>query len=153
MVGITLIVQLLFGAFCSAQYGEVANRPNDSIAITVIKIMLILIMPYPCMDHVFIDMQYPTSTSPLTYVENDYTFKLNYLFIIFTIFRSCFFVASYCIKNRYMSPRAERICRMYGAKSGAIFCLRSIFKDSPFTFITATFITSVILFSFLFRIA
>lgn len=153
VVGGILIVQLIFGAVCSAEYGEVANRSNDSLSSTLIKIMLILIMPYPFLDHVLIDMQYPTTASPIAYVENDYTFKLNYLMIIFAIFRSCFFVASYFIKSRYMSPRAERICKMYGAKSGAIFCLRSIFKDSPFTFITATFITSVLIFSFLFRIA
>lgn len=148
-----LIVQLAFGALCSVQYEKVVNRSNDFISSTLLKIMLILIIPYPFIDHIFIDLQYPTSTSPIAFVENEYTFKLNYLMIIFTIFRSCFFVASYCIKSRYMSPRAERICKMYGAKSGAIFCLRSIFKDSPFTFMTATFLTSVIIFSFLFRIA
>lgn len=42
---------------------------------------------------------------------------------------------------------------MYGAKPGTIFSLRCAFKDSPFAFITTIFLVSVILFSFLFRIA
>lgn len=52
-----------------------------------------------------------------------------------------------------MSPRAERICNMYGAQSGAIYCLQCVFKDSPFAFITTIFLISVVVFSFLFRIA
>jgi hypothetical protein len=42
---------------------------------------------------------------------------------------------------------------MYNAKSGIIFCLRAIFKDNPFSFITTIFLISLVLFSFLFRIA
>lgn len=42
---------------------------------------------------------------------------------------------------------------MYGARPGAIFCLRCVFKDSPFAFITTIFVASVAIFSFLFRIA
>ena len=52
-----------------------------------------------------------------------------------------------------MSPRAGRICNMYGAKPGSIFTLRSIFKDAPFSFIATIFFISVLLFSFMFRIA
>jgi hypothetical protein len=102
------------------------------------------------LEEVYLTLDYSGS---ITYAETEYTFKLNYLLIILAIFKSCFFTASLFIKSRYMSPRAERICNMYGARSGVIFCLRSIFKDSPFSFITTTFIISVFLFSFLFRIA
>ena len=62
-------------------------------------------------------------------------------------------MTSLLIKSKYMSARAERICNMYGAKSGIIFCLRCVFKDSPYSFITTIFLGSVVLFSFLFRIA
>lgn len=42
---------------------------------------------------------------------------------------------------------------MYGAQPGTIFCLRCVFKDSPFAFMTTLFVISVAVFSFLFRIA
>lgn len=69
------------------------------------------------------------------------------------VFRSCFFVTSVLVRNKYMSPRAERICNMYGARSGTVYCLRCVFKDSPFAFITTIFLASVVLFAFLFRVA
>jgi hypothetical protein len=69
------------------------------------------------------------------------------------VFRSCYFVSSLLIKSKYMSASSQRICEMYGARPGIIFCLRCLFKDSPFAFVTAIFLASVLLFSFLFRIA
>lgn len=52
-----------------------------------------------------------------------------------------------------MSPRSKRICRLYSTEPGLVYCLRSIFKDNPFYFITIIFVLSVNVFAFTFRIA
>lgn len=95
-------------------------------------------------------METPTLGS---YEEQGYSFKLNYMLIIFAIFRSFFFVSSLLIRSKYMSPSSKRICSMYGARPGIIFCIRCVFKDSPFAFVITLFLTSVVFFSFLFRVA
>ncbi len=52
-----------------------------------------------------------------------------------------------------MSPRSGRICKLYGADPGIMFCLRSIFKDHPFSFVTFIFFISLGMFTFGFRVA
>ena len=73
--------------------------------------------------------------------------------IIIACFRIAFFGTTVLIRSQYMSPRSGRICKMYGAYPGVMFCLKSIFKDNPFSFVTAIFGISVIMFTFAFRIA
>jgi hypothetical protein len=52
-----------------------------------------------------------------------------------------------------MNPSSKRICTLYGARPGFMFCVKSIFKDRPFSFITTIFVISVLVFAFTFRIA
>ena len=95
----------------------------------------------------------------LSYVDpnsgqnTDYYYKLNYLMIILACFRIVFFGTNVLIRSQYMSPRSDRICKLYGAHPGLMFCLRSIFKDNPFSFVTTIFVISVLMFTFAFRIA
>lgn len=126
------------------------NMDNGMAAGLFAKIVLLLIMPYPLLQETYVEIETNTLTS---YEEIVQSFKLNYLLICLAVFRSCFFVTSVLVRSKYMTPRAERICNMYGAQSGTIYCLRCLFKDSPFAFITTIFVTSVIVFSFLFRVA
>lgn len=114
------------------------------------KMVMLLIMPYPFLHETYVEYLTPTLTS---YEDITQNFKINYLLICLTVFRSCFFVTSVLVRSKYMAPRAERICNLYGAQSGTIYCLRCVFKDSPFAFITTIFLISVVVFSFLFRIA
>jgi hypothetical protein len=83
----------------------------------------------------------------------DYQYKLNYLLTILACFRVAYFGTSMLIRSQYMSPRSGRICKLYGANPGLVFCLRSIFKDNPFSFVTIIFFISVLMFTFAFRIA
>lgn len=55
--------------------------------------------------------------------------------------------------SKYMRPRSFRISIMYGSNPGSIYALRAIFKESPFSVVIATFSTSIVLFSFAFRVA
>jgi hypothetical protein len=149
-VGGVLAVTLLLKHFSHKEYEQVRNVDNGKTASLLAKMLLLLIMPYPFLHETYVEIETPTLTS---YEEIVQSLKLNYLLICLTVFRSCFFVTSVLVRSKYMTPRAERICSMYGAQSGAIYCLRCVFKDSPFAFITTTFLVSVVVFAFLFRIS
>ena len=73
--------------------------------------------------------------------------------IILACFRVAFFGTTVLIRSQYMSPRCGRICKLYGAYPGVMFCLRSIFKDNPFFFVSIIFGISVLMFTFAFRLA
>lgn len=72
---------------------------------------------------------------------------------ILACFRLGYFGTSVLVRSRYMSPRSGRICKLYGAYPGVMFCLKSIFKDNPFSFVTIIFFISLAMFTFGFRIA
>ena len=94
-----------------------------------------------------------TYVNPDTNNNTDYQYKLNYFLIILNCFRIALFGSTVLIRSQYMSPRSGRICKLYGADSGVMFCLKSIFKDNPFSFVTAIFGISVVMFTFAFRVA
>ena len=52
-----------------------------------------------------------------------------------------------------MKPRANRISKLYNTKLGVLHSARSIFKDSPLTFISAIFLIILLIFTFSFRIS
>jgi len=52
-----------------------------------------------------------------------------------------------------MSPSSIRISKLYGFTPGITYCIKSIFKDNPFSFIITIFLISLGMFSFAFRIA
>lgn len=130
-------------------YGYMEDGLLDNVDSIIVRVILLLIMPYPFLGDIEIQLQYSDSD----FKEVPYSFKLNYILIMLTIFRTCYFASSFLVKSKYITPRANRICGLYGAKPGVIFCLRAIFKDSPFSFISTIFLLSVFVFAFLFRIA
>jgi hypothetical protein len=109
-----------------------------------------LCMPYEFTESVFLNLSY---VDPATGINADYSYKLNYFLIILACFRVAYFGTTVLIRSHYMSPRSGRICKLYGAYPGIMFCLRSIFKDNPFSFVTTIFAISVVMFTFAFRIA
>ena len=116
----------------------------------VYKCGMCLVMPFEFTEGVTLSLTY---IDPSSNTNTDYTYKLNYLLIILACFRVCLFGTTVLIRSQYMSPRAGRICKLYGAYPGVMFCLRSIFKDNPFSFVTTIFGISVMMFTFAFRIA
>lgn len=124
---------------------------QDSGSDLLLKVGLCLVMPYPFTEGLLVEERMELDDPVVHSAAIEY--KLNYLLIILACFRITYFSTSLLVRSRYMSPRAGRICKMYGAEPGLMFCLRSLFKDAPFAFITSIFVVSVFLFSFAFRIA
>ncbi len=92
-----------------------------------------------------------TTDNGLEYIE--YEDKVNYLLVIFACFRLSYFITTVLVRTRYMSPSSTRISKLYGFTPGVIYCIKSIFKDNPFSFIITIFLISFGMFSFSFRIA
>jgi len=109
-----------------------------------------LIMPFGALEDVNVSLNY---VDPSSGINTDYQYKVNYIMIILACFRVSYFGTAALIRSQYMSPRSGRICKLYGAYPGLLFCLRSIFKDNPFCFVATIFFISVLMFTFAFRIA
>jgi hypothetical protein len=149
MIGLLMVMGMIFRKKLEHGYGYMEDGLLDNVDSIIVKVVLLLIMPYPFLGDIEIELQYSDSD----FKEVPYQFKLNYILIMLAIFRTCYFASSFLVRSKYITPRANRICNLYGAKHGVIFCLRAIFKDSPFAFISTIFLLSVFIFAFLFRIA
>ena len=113
-------------------------------------------MPYEFFNNFSIEFSYAVDAVESSYKEfsyKEFPQKVNYLLVIFSCFRLSYFIMSVLVKTRYMSPSSIRISKLYGFTSGLIYCLKSIFKDNPFSFIITIFLISFSMFSFAFRIA
>lgn len=86
-------------------------------------------------------------------IPGDYQYKANHMLTIINFFKNFGFMGVLLTYSKYMRPRSFRISEMYGSNSGSIFALRAIFKESPFSVVLAVFSTSILIFSFAFRVA
>ncbi len=64
----------------------------------------------------------------------------------------CFFASTVLIRSRYLSPRSIRISTLIGFYPGMIYCIKSMFKDYPFTFVVGIYAFSFTMFTIAFRI-
>ena len=104
-----------------------------------------LMMPYPFTNEIYITIETKLG------IQSEY--KLNYCLLLISVIKNTSYSSIILIKNLYTSPRANRVCKMYGAKPGVIFSIRSAFKDDPFSFIAIIFIVSIFSFAILFRVS
>ena len=68
-------------------------------------------------------------------------------------FKAWYFCSVILIRSYYRTAQAERICELYNAEPDFNFCARCLFKDYPFAFVTVVSLVSVLLFTFMFRVA
>ena len=64
----------------------------------------------------------------------------------------CYFVSTVLIRSRYLSPSSIRISTMRGFYPGMVYCIKSIFKDHPFSFILGIYAFTFTMFTIAFRI-
>lgn len=88
-------------------------------------------------------------------IRNNYQFdfKLNYLFVILGYSRLFIIVRVFLLKTDYMSPRANRVCRLYEARSDYLYAIKCLFKDYPLVLIGLFFVASIAIFSLALRIS
>lgn len=131
------------------EYGH--ENEKTSAGWLVVRIAFFLLMPYPFLDAMtFRTYEYINGSSTDSLLYTDY--KINYVLIIASLTRIVFSLNFLFLKSKYLNPRSNRICRMYGSYPGVMYCLRANFKDSPFLFITSIFAGSIVIFTFAFRI-
>lgn len=102
-------------------------------------------------------MPFPWTNSFMIHYESSdelfYDFKVNYLLIIFSLLKLAYLINAFLFHSKYMRPRSNRICTMYGEKANFLFTLKAIFIDYPFSFIISISIISIMVFTFAFRIS
>lgn len=119
----------------------------------IIEIVILLMQPYPffnstCLCDVAITFQTMN-------IRNNYSFdfKLNYLLVILGFARLFIIFRVFLLKTEYMSPRANRVCRLYEAKSDYLYAIKCLFKDYPLPLIGVFFTISIAVFSLMLRIS
>lgn len=87
-------------------------------------------------------------------IRNNYKFqfKLNYMLVLIGFARNFIILRVILLKTDYMSPRANRVCKLYEAKSDYLYAIKCLFKDYPMTLIGVFFVMSILLFAVSIRI-
>lgn len=129
-----------------SSYG-IPDEIEGSIVGLAVKVAILLVGPYPFIEDVTFDMGVISS------YPGDYQYKLNHLLTIISFFKNACFMGILLTYSKYMRPRSYRISMMYGSNPGSIYALRAIFKESPFSVVLAAFSTSIVIFTFAFRVA
>lgn len=88
----------------------------------VVEVIAALLSPYPLLDR-------------LTYYEYSSEYKVdikysaNDILMGFSFFRIYIFARVVLYMNKYMSPRAQRVCKMNGCEASSMFAIRSIIRE------------------------
>jgi voltage-gated potassium channel len=80
-------------------------------------------------------------------------FKVNYLLAVCSCARTIPFFTAIIVNSKFSKGTTYRVCRINGTCNNLIFAIRLLFKENPFLFISVVFISSVLIFSYAFRIA
>ncbi len=87
------------------------------------------------------------------YDNFSFPFKLNYVLVFLGFGKLFIILRVVLIRQIYMSPRSNRLCRMYGCESNYLYAIKCLFKDSPMSLIGIVFVCSILIFALGLRIA
>lgn len=82
-----------------------------------------------------------------------FEYKVNYILVILSFLKIFIIIRVILLNNIYMTPRSNRLCRMYGCSFDYIYAIKCLFKDSPIFLIGFVFTFSVFIFAISLRIA
>jgi hypothetical protein len=88
------------------------------------------------------------------YIEfnNDYQYEtiyeLNDILLGLSFLRVYFVIRMILVFTIYTSPRSQRVCEMNGCEANALFAIRSIMKEKPYTILVWSMILSTALFGY-----
>lgn len=158
LVPVSVVVAILrYQAQVQLEISETELSKFDNIFTAgkyemIVEIVVLLLQPYPFFNGkspTMIEIRFTTSN-----IRNNYTFdfKLNYLLVLLGFARAYILLRVFLLKTEYMSPRANRVCRLYEAKSDYLYSIKCLFKDYPLPLIGVFFAVSIIIFALCIRI-
>lgn len=111
----------------------------------VIDCILILIQPYQMLQNKYIN------NYNFKY-QHDVHYKLNYVFVIGSLFKLVIFLS--CIMNmlKFKNPRSSRICKIYGCSNSNLYAIKCYFKQTPIRLVSLLFLVCILSFSFAYRV-
>lgn len=160
LLPISVVVTILrYQAYVLLEISETELSKFDTIFSAgkyeiILEIGILLMQPYPFLNGkgiwVSLDIYFTTMN-----IRNNYSFdfKLNYLLVILGMFRLFIILRVFLLKTDYMSPRANRVCRLYEARSDYLYAIKCLFKDYPLPLIGVFFVVSIAIFSLALRIS
>lgn len=92
-------------------------------------------------------------TTTNLYDSFSFPFKINYVLVFLGFGKMFIILRVVLIRQSYMSPRSNRLCRMYGCESNYLYAVKCLFKDSPMSLIGIVFVCSILFFALGLRIA
>ena len=128
---------------------------SGKIYNVLVEIIILLLQPYPFLNsNIFIKHNlgvYFTTTN--LYDSFSFPFKINYVLVFLGFGKLFIILRVVLIRQSYMSPRSNRLCRMYGCESNYLYAVKCLFKDSPMSLIGIVFVCSILIFALGLRIA
>ena len=113
-------------------------------------VLISLLYPMPWLNEVYITNNFRDPDGNI----HPLPFKLNHLLVIMAMLVSGVQIALLIVKNSvYNSPRAKRICRIYELDHHELYVNKSLFKDMPMLIFTVVFGSTMLFFTFAFRVA
>ena len=112
----------------------------------IFEILIQIIQPYPWLN----DVTFQTTN----YKERiQFPFKINYLLVIFGLFKIYQIWKIFISSSAYATPRCNRLAKMYMSEANHTFALKCMFEDFPMKLVTICFFISICIFSFALRVA
>lgn len=75
-------------------------------------------------------------------------YDLNDLLLFFSFIRVYILARFALVVTQFMNPRSLRICMMNGCEADAMFAVRSIMKQRPYTILFVSLVVSTVVFSY-----
>ncbi|CDW71264.1 small-conductance calcium-activated potassium channel protein [Stylonychia lemnae] len=105
------------------------------------------VAPYPFLYRVKYD-EYIDNGSFKTTV----TYDVNDLLLFFCFIRVYHVIRYSLVMTQFMNPRSQRVCSMNGCEANAMFAIKSIMKQKPYTILWTSMVVSTLIFGYQLRI-
>lgn len=110
----------------------------------VAEMGICLLAPYPFLNNIYVSEYYEDWKASVTYQANDY--------LLFCMFLRFYLPIRFILMiTTFMNPRSQRICNMNGCEANYMFAIKALMKKIPYTVITISMSTSVVILGFCLR--
>jgi len=102
----------------------------------LMEIMLMLVAPYPYIDHLTIKETY------LFYNDDGERYyvaintKINDVLLFCSMIARLYLIVRFLLSTTpYKNVRSQRLCQIYGVEANYMYSIKAVMKDSPYSFL------------------
>jgi len=119
---------------------------SGEIRSVIIQTIFLLLQPYPF----FVGLKVAAFNE---YYHVDFYYHVNDFLYILMLIRLFFFVRLILNLSPYRSPRAQRLCSLYGTDNSYVYAVKCVMRDYPSTVTLFILLFSIFYFGYALRIA